>query len=118
GLIRQIDDHLGRVLEVLEQTGQADRTLIIFTSDHGDFLGDYGFGEKELFYDVIQRVPLILVDPSSAADATRGTHDDRFAAAVDIVPTILDALELPAQGHRIEGHSLLPLVRGAAPGNW
>lgn len=118
GLIRQIDDHLGRVLEVLEQTGQTDQTLIVFTSDHGDFLGDYGFGEKELFHDVVQRVPLIVVDPSSAADATRGTRDQRFAAAVDVVPTILEALGLPAQAHRVEGRSLLPLVRGAAVDDW
>ena len=105
-------------MEALEKTGQMDRTLIVFTSDHGDFLGDYGFGEKELFHDVVQRVPLIVVDPSPGADATRGTREDRFAAAVDVVPTLLDALGLPAQAHRLEGRSLLPLLRGETVDDW
>ncbi|MCK9512697.1 MAG: sulfatase-like hydrolase/transferase [Pigmentiphaga sp.] len=118
GLIRQIDDHLGRLFAALEQTGQADDTLVIFTSDHGDLLGDYGFGEKELFYDVVQRVPLIIADPRPTADATRGGVEPRFAEAVDIVPTILEALQLPPQDHRVEGRSLLPLLHGQAVDDW
>jgi arylsulfatase A-like enzyme len=118
GLIKQIDDHLAQVLETLEQTGQSDRTLIIFMSDHGEFLGDYGLGEKELFHDVVQRVPLIVVDPSSCADATRGTTESRFAEGVDIVPTVLEALGLRSYSHRMEGRSLLPLLRSTEPIEW
>lgn len=118
GLIKQIDDHLGRVFELLDKTGQAERTMVIFTSDHGDFLGDYGMGEKELFYDVVQRVPLIVADPRRAADGTRGTVEHRFAEAVDVVPTVLEALCLPAQRHRVEGRSLLPLIHGRAVPDW
>jgi len=93
-------------------------TLIVFTTDHGEFMGDRGLGEKELFYDEILRVPFIVYDPSPRADATRGAVESRFVESVDVVPTILDALGLPAPSHRLEGRSLLPLVRGAMAPGW
>ena len=64
-----------------------------------------------------QRVPFIVVDPSPLADGTRGRVDDRFVEAVDVVPTVLQALGLPIPHERIEGHSLLPLTRGL-PAAW
>ena len=118
GLVAQLDHHIGRVLDALEKSGRLRDTLIAFTSDHGDFLGDRGLGEKELFYDEIIRVPLLLYDPSPEADATRGRMDSRFVEAVDIVPTILDGLGIDLPAHRVEGHSLLPLTRGPTPDNW
>ncbi|MBS0221674.1 MAG: alkaline phosphatase family protein [Proteobacteria bacterium] len=111
GLIRQIDDWLGRLFAQLEKQGRFDDTLIFFTSDHGDFLGDHWLGEKEMFYEEALRVPFIVHDPESSADATRGTVDNRFVEAIDVVPTILDALDLPPNDHLIEGRSLLPLLR-------
>jgi arylsulfatase A-like enzyme len=86
--------------------------LIVFTSDHGDLLGDHWLGEKELFYDAVQRVPCIVMDPDARADITRGTVDDRFVEAVDMVPTFLEALGVAGSPERIEGCSLLPLLRG------
>jgi arylsulfatase A-like enzyme len=115
GLITQLDDHLGRVWEAMERLGRWRDTMVVFCSDHGDYLGDHWLGEKELFHDCVQRVPFLLFDPSAEADATRGTVDDRFVEAIDVVPTILDALGLPASEHLVEGRSLLPLTRGAAP---
>jgi arylsulfatase A-like enzyme len=114
GLIAQIDAHIGRVWDLLERTGRWKDTLVIFTADHGDYLGDHWLGEKELFHDCIQRVPFLLYDPSAAADATRGTVEDRFVEAIDVVPTILDALGMDAQPHLLEGRSLMPLLHGAA----
>ena len=116
GLISQIDEHLGRVWNLLERNGRWRDTLVIFTADHGDYLGDHWLGEKELFHDCIQRVPFLLYDPSPEADATRGSTDDRFVEAIDCVPTILDALCLEPQPHVLEGRSLLPLTRGVATG--
>ncbi len=78
GLIRQIDDQLGLLFDFLERKGLFDRTMIVFTSDHGDYLGDHWLGEKYLFHDVSAKVPLIVYDPSAAADATRGTVCDRL----------------------------------------
>ena len=115
GLIRQLDDHLGRLMTVLERRGRLDDTLIFFTSDHGDFLGDHWLGEKEMFFEEAIRVPFIVCDPDPAADTTRGTIDRRFAEGVDVLPTILDSLGLPPDRHLIEGHSLLPLTRASAP---
>jgi arylsulfatase A-like enzyme len=114
GLIEQLDAHLGRLFEHMDKLGLGGDTLVIFTSDHGDFLGDHWLGEKELFYDMIQRVPLIVVDPAPAADATRGTVEQRFVESVDVVPTVLAALGVAGASHRLEGVSLLPLLHGSA----
>jgi arylsulfatase A-like enzyme len=116
GLVQQIDDHLGRVWEEMDRLGRWEDTLIVFTSDHGDYLGDHWLGEKEHFHDVVQRVPLIIYDP--AADATRGRSETRLAEAVDLAPTILEALGLPIPRERMEGRSLLPLLRGAPVEEW
>ncbi|MET0682409.1 MAG: sulfatase-like hydrolase/transferase [Casimicrobiaceae bacterium] len=118
GLIAQLDVHLGRVLDALAAMGRVRDTLIVFASDHGEFSGDRGLGEKELFYDEIVRVPFIVCDPDPRADATRGTADARFVEGIDVVPTILDALGMAGAPHRIEGRSLLPLTRGDAHGEW
>lgn len=117
GLVKQLDDHLGRLFEHMQCSRQLDNTLVIFCADHGDFLGDHWLGEKELFFDTVQRVPFIVVDPRSQANATRGTTDDRFVEGVDVVPTVLEALGLPVPAHRIEGRSLLPLLHGHAVGH-
>ena len=116
GLVAQVDDRLGRLLAALESNGRFDDTLIVFTSDHGEFGGDRGLGEKELLYDEIVRVPLIVFDPDPRADATRGRAISRMVEAVDVVPTILDAFALDPAVHRIEGASLLAHTReGGAP---
>ncbi len=112
GLIKQLDDHLGRLFAYMESAGLMDNTLIILTADHGDLLGDHWLGEKELFYDVVQRVPLIVYDPSGEADATRGTRESRMVESVDIVPTILAALDMDPAAHRVEGRRLQPLLHG------
>jgi arylsulfatase A-like enzyme len=118
GLITQLDHHLGRLFDHMAGAGVLDDTLIIFTADHGDFLGDHWLGEKELFYDTVQKVPFIVFDPRASADATRGTVEQRFVESVDVVPTVLDALGIAAPSHRLEGASLLPLLRGEAAPGW
>jgi arylsulfatase A-like enzyme len=118
GLIKQIDDHLGRLFAMLEATGRLGDTMIVFTSDHGDYMGDHWMGEKELFHEVSVRVPLIVVDPRPQADATRGTRSDRLVEAIDLVPTFLEAAGAPVSLHRLEGRSLMPLLQGAEPDDW
>jgi len=90
-------------------------TMIIFTSDHGDYLGDHWQGEKLYFHDPSVRVPLIIYDPSSKADATRGTVDSRLTEAIDLVPTIVDFMGGEVRDHILEGRSLLPLLHGETP---
>lgn len=118
GLVKQVDDHLQRVLDCLDRTGRASGTLIVFTSDHGDHLGDHGLGEKELFYEQAVRVPMIVVDPRPGADATRGSVIDAFVESVDIVPTLLEAIGLDPAPHVVEGRSLLPLLEGRGAPDW
>ncbi len=115
GLIKQLDDHLGRLFDAMSGMGRLDDTLVILCADHGDFLGDHWLGEKELFYDTVQRVPFIVADPRAAAHVTRGTADERFVECVDVVPTVLETLGLPIPRHRVEGRSLLPLLHGHQP---
>ncbi len=112
GLISEIDDHIGRLMAHLDKLGKRDNTLIVFTSDHGDYLGDHWLGEKELFHDASVRVPLIVVDPSKEADATRGTVSDALVEAIDFAPTFVDYAGGTPQSHILEGHSLRPLVLG------
>jgi arylsulfatase A-like enzyme len=112
GLVKQIDDNLGRLFDHLEATGKADETMIVFTADHGDYMGDHWMGEKELFHDISVKVPMIIFDPRKEADATRGTASDALIEAIDLVPTFLEATGAPSANHRIEGISLQPLLHG------
>jgi arylsulfatase A-like enzyme len=112
GLVKQIDDQMGVLLDFLDNEGLSEDTLIVFTSDHGDYLGDHWMGEKELFHDPSARVPLIVVDPSPEADKTRGTKSDALIEAIDLAPTFLDWYGGEAKPHILEGHSLLPVLHG------
>ena len=91
GLIEQLDHHIGRVLEKLEQKGLRDSTMIVLTSDHGDYLGDHWLGEKDLYHDPSIRIPLIISDPSTPADTTRGLMQDHLVESIDLVPTFVES---------------------------
>lgn len=114
GLIKQIDDQIGRLMSFLRDSGKDKDTLIVFTSDHGDYLGDHWLGEKELFHECSVKVPLIIVDPDGDADVTRGQDIDALVEAIDLVPCFIDFYggEIPTQV--VEGHSLLNLTRRSA----
>ena len=118
GLVTEIDDHIGRLMDFLEKKELLEKTLIVFTSDHGDYLGDHWLGEKELFHEETLRIPMIMVDPSEEADSTRGTCDSRFVESIDLIPTFLEALGGDIPGHRLEGKSLLGLLRNTENSQW
>lgn len=111
GLITQIDDQIGRLTKFLESSGLLRETLIVFTSDHGDYLGDHWLGEKELFHDPSVRVPLIVVDPSRQGDVRRGTVCSELVEAIDLLPTFIDFAGGAIPDHIVEGKSLMPLIR-------
>ena len=115
GLIAEIDDWIGHVLEALRGSGQYDDTLIIFTSDHGEQLGDHRLLGKLGWFDQSFHLPLIVRDPSRGA--ARGRVVQAFTEAVDLMPTILDWLELDIPA-ACDGVSLLPWLRGATPPLW
>jgi arylsulfatase A-like enzyme len=120
GLIKQIDDQLGHLFRFMRERGLLDNTLIVFTSDHGDYLGDHWMGEKDLFHEPSVKVPLIVCDPSPAADGARGTVCDALVETIDLAPTFLEVLgsDPAEQSHRLEGRSLVPFLTGSTPAGW
>ena len=118
GLVKQIDDHIGRLLAFLKESGRLDDTLIVFTSDHGDYLGDHWLGEKDLFHDPSVKIPLIVYDPSESANTTRGQVRDELVESIDLIPTFIDILGGEAQPQRLEGRSLLPFLRDEPINGW
>jgi arylsulfatase A-like enzyme len=115
GLIKQCDDQLGRLLAHLEKNRQLNNTMIVLTSDHGDYLGDHWLGEKDLFHEPSVKVPLIIYDPRSQADKTRGTICDALVESIDIAATFVETAGGSVPDHIIEGRSLLPWLHGETP---
>jgi len=111
GLISQLDHHLGRLFDFLREQGQYENTLIVFTSDHGDFLGDHWLGEKEVMYEEALRIPMIARLPGGV----RGRIFEQMVESVDLVPTFLELAGGDRHDHVLEGRSLLPLLKGARP---
>ncbi|CAN1525040.1 AslA Arylsulfatase A and related enzymes [Rhabdaerophilaceae bacterium] len=118
GLIKQIDDQMGVLMRFLDEKGLTQSTMIVFTSDHGDYLGDHYMGEKDLFHEQSARIPLIIVDPSREGDGARGTVCDALVEAIDLAPTFIDYFGGTVPGHILEGRSLTPLLHGQRPANW
>ena len=112
GLITQIDDQLGVLFDVMKNKGLLDNTMIVFTSDHGDYLGDHWMGDKDYFHAPSVKVPMIVADPSSDADATRGTVDTALIEQIDLIPTFVDYQGGEIADHVLEGRSLLPKLHG------
>ncbi|NBR34577.1 MAG: phosphonate monoester hydrolase [Rhodobacteraceae bacterium] len=112
GLIKQLDDQIGRLMDHLKSTGQDKDTMIIFTSDHGDYLGDHWMGEKDLFHEQAIRVPLIIVDPDARANKTRGKDNNDLVEMIDLLPTFLDVYDTPQVPHALDGTSLRPKLFG------
>ena len=115
GLIKQCDDQLGRLLDHLEETDTLKNTMIVLTSDHGDYLGDHWLGEKDLFHEPSVKVPLIIYDPRAQADPARGTTCDALVESIDLAPTFVEAAGGTPADHILEGRSLLPWLRGEVP---
>jgi arylsulfatase A-like enzyme len=109
GMIDLIDDEVGRILAALHAQGLRDDTLVIFTSDHGEMLGDHNLMLKgPMLYEPAVRVPLILRWPGHLP---AGERRDEIVQWIDLTSTILDAAGLPPMP-TAQGESLLPLARG------
>ncbi len=115
GLIKQCDDQLGRLLDHLEATDRMKDTMIVLTSDHGDYLGDHWLGEKDLFHDPSVKIPMIIYDPRPEADATRGTACDALVESIDLAPTFVQAAGGKVADHILEGRALTPWLHGQTP---
>ena len=118
GLIKQIDDQMGLLMAFLEVKGLLHNTMIVFSSDHGDYLGDHWMGEKDMFHQQSVRVPLIIYDPRGSADATRGTVNEQLVESIDLLPTFVEACGGDVREHVVEGRSLAPLIAGGTLPSW
>lgn len=115
-MIAQIDDQFGRLLQALDDSGQAQNTVVIYTSDHGESLGDHGLMFKGCrFYEGLVRVPLIFRWPGKIV---QGLRSDALVELLDVTATVVElaGLDQPAE---MQGRSLLPILTGQAdPGHF
>lgn len=113
GLISQIDAQIGRILNRLEELSLSNNTIVIFTSDHGDFAGDHGIIDKGVpTLDGIWRVPFLISDPRDISN--KGVVRDQLINLIDLMPTLYEkiGLDLPKG---VEGKSF---VREISESNW
>jgi len=114
GLMSEVDDNMGRLFAHLQALGVWDDTLVIFTSDHGEQMGDHWLYGKAGFFEQSYHIPLLVRWPGGA----NGVRCAAFTEHVDIMPTLLEWAELDAP-RQCDGYSLAALLRdGAAPANW
>jgi choline-sulfatase len=111
-----MDSQVGRVLDALDRSGLADRTVVVLWSDHGWHLGEKGISGKNSLWERSTRVPLVFAGPGVA----RGGRCSRPAELLDVYPTLVELCGLPQRdASSLEGHSLVPQLRDAqAPRTW
>lgn len=112
--VRDVDRSVEFVLDALEASGQADRTAVVLTSDHGEMAGSHGLRQKgNLVYDENFHVPFVFAHP----DLAGGARTQALASSVDIAPTLLeiaglDAAAAATRHPALKGHSLMPALHG------
>jgi arylsulfatase A-like enzyme len=109
GEIEYGDVHFGRFIEMLDEAGVLDNTIIFFTADHGEYLGEHGrWGHSVPMFVQGTHIPLLILGPGVPA----GVRVDEIAQILDVMPTALDAVGLEPDPLLFHGKSLLPLARG------
>jgi arylsulfatase A-like enzyme len=107
GLVKEIDDWIGEILNTLDENGLAENTLVIFTSDHGEMLGAHGLREKNVFYEESAHIPLLIRLPRKIKS---NTTVNKYVSLVDLFATILDYMKI--KKHKSNGKSLRGLIEG------
>ena len=112
--VAAIDDNVGRLLDYLDEASLAENTIVIYTADHGFFLGDHGWYDKRLMYEESIRIPFLIRYPQAIK---LGISSDKMVLNVDFAPTLLDyaGLEIPSD---MQGRSLRPVLAGNPPTDW
>ncbi len=112
--IASVDANLGRILDYLDQSGLAENTFVLYTSDQGFFLGEHGWFDKRWMYEESLHTPLVVRWPARVRERVVDQH---LVSNLDIAPTLLAAagVEAPAA---MQGSSLLPILEGRVPADW
>ncbi len=108
-LCSQVDAGVGKILQTLEATGLADSTLVVFMSDHGDFIGEHGLLYKEHLYDGALHVPLVIAEPGRR----RPMRYAGLVETIDVMPTVLELAGVPDPSPG-SGRSLVPVLENPA----
>jgi len=108
GCISSVDDNVGRVLDYLDESGLAENTIVVYTSDQGFYLGEHGWFDKRFIYDESFKTPLMVRWPNHI---TAGTTEDEMVQNLDFAQTLLEAAGITAPND-MQGESLMPLLQG------
>ncbi len=108
GAISLVDKYVGSILDALKENGVEENTIVVFTSDHGDMMGDFRMGQKSVMYESAVRVPFLLRIPGVT---DRQITIEKPVSHIDVVPTLLETAGLDSKA-KLEGSSLLPLIEG------
>jgi arylsulfatase A-like enzyme len=113
-LVRGVDDNVGRILNYLDESGLAENTIVIYTSDNGFFIGDHGWFNKMWMYEQSLRVPLIVRYPENIKASV---NEDDMVLNLDLAPTMLDfaGAEIPKA---MQGRSMKDILLGKTPQDW
>jgi len=114
GTLKAQDDNIGRLLDYLDKSGLAKNTIVVFTGDHGFYLGEHGWFDKRFMYEEALRVPWLVRYPGVIKP---GSVSDAMVESIDNAPTILDManISIPKE---MQGRSLLPIFKGNVPEDW
>jgi arylsulfatase A-like enzyme len=112
--IASVDDNVGRLLDYLDESGLADNTIVVYTSDQGFYLGEHGWFDKRFMYEESQRTPLVVRWPGKTDP---GTVSEKMVLNLDFAETFLDAagVSIPED---MQGQSIIPLLKGETPETW
>jgi len=108
GMIKHIDDWIGKIIDTLNNRNMKENTTIIFCADHGEMLGNHGLFQKRVMYEDSLRIPMIIADP----DLERRGNSKALAELVDLYPTILDIADVKYDPRDLDGISLHPILKG------
>ena len=111
---RAQDEDLGRLLDYLDQSGLSENTIIVYTGDHGFFMGDHGWFDKRFMYEQAIRVPWIIRYPGHVK---AGTVTKDWVVNIDNAPTVLDLLGIPVP-EEMQGRSVAPVLKQQTPEDW
>ena len=113
-VVASIDDNVGRLLDWLDETGEADNTIVVYTSDQGFFLGDHGWFDKRLMYEESLAMPLMIRYPEAVSP---GSTCAEIVVNVDFAPTFLELAGVTAPSE-LQGRSFAKLLSGETPEDW